>query len=1506
MSAHSSKQPLLLAIGIAALTLCTLQASRAFGAPIPPLPAGGPISIREVPLFLTDNAPPLNMLVVGRDHRLYYEAYNDASDLNGDGQLDVGFNPNIDYYGYFDTAKCYTYSSTSGRFEPAGAASGGRCSGQWSGQWLNYVTMARVDALRKVLYGGRRTTDSTTDTVLSRTHVPQDAHSWGKEYESIARDGYDIRDYTPLGLPVATTRHLFANTSLLSDGANGVPRMRVLQNSAARIWNWVSKERPVAGGDVDTVGSVAPTDYIVRVRVCVAGLLESNCKQYPSGVYKPTGLIHDYGESDTMYFGLITGSYEKNTQGGVLRKQVGTFKNEVNTSTGQFLGTNPGIIRTLDRLRTTGFQGNYEYTESSDNCGWVIDGPITSGRCRMWGNPTAEMMYESLRYFAGKGAALPAFAIASTGNPDATLGLSRATWNNPYGGSAPSCAKPFQTVISDVNNSYDTDNLPGTAFGSYSSGGDDISGLNVATIGQNLWNLEYGTAANHFIGESLSQPLFGSDGAPTPKIVTSFGNIRGLAPEEPTKLGGYYAASVAHFGLRTDLNSAPGSQRVQTFAVALASPLPKIEIPVAGSTVTIVPFAKSVGNVGGCLGPISAARSDFQPTNTIVDFYVEYIAPDRRSGSFRVNFEDVEQGADHDMDAIVRYEYTVTPDDEVEVRLTSEYAAGCIIQHMGYVISGTTADGTYLEVRDVDTPEANDPDYFLDVPPTVAAAPPTEPNPPDVVVVDPLTAWDDDTALPTSSVRQFKPGAASGATLLKDPLWYAAKYGGFNDLNGDFVPQNSEWDANNDGTPDNYFLVTNALTLKDQLSAAFEEILVRVGSASSASVNASSISTETRVYQALFSTGDWSGRLISLPINPDGTLRAQEWDASTLVPAPNARKIATVNTGDTAVPFNWTNLDSTRRDQLVAGADTATAQGRLDYLRGDRSREVRQGGAAAIFRNRNPLTVLGDFVSSSPAYVSKPRARYPEAIESESYAAFKTAQTDRQPMLYSGANDGMLHAFDAETGEERWAFIPGTVFNRLHFLTRPDYQHRYYVDGAPTIADAHWASSWKTVLVGGLNRGGQGVYALNITDPAAATEAQVASKFLWEFNDSDDADMGYSYSRPVVARMRDGNWVAIFGNGYNNTESDGIVSSSGDAVLYVVDIATGNLVRKISTGVGTTQDPLGVGRPNGLASVSVVDIDGDAVADYAYAGDLFGNMWKFNFTGSSASSWDVAYRVAGNALPIFQARNDSNQPQPITSRPQVGFGPGGRGLMVYFGTGKFLELNDRITSMNTTQSFYGIIDRLSGTYATDRIPNRTDLTRQTIDEEVDFDARTRARVTSDNALGSGRGWFLDFEAPPSATFEGEMQITDSVLRNDRVLFNTVIPNPDLCGYGGKSWLYLLDAYSGGRLDRTFDANADGEINADDTITVTNAAGDEVQIPASSVQLGDGVDAQARVVTGGTDAFAIISTTGDGRPAIIDPTPDPDDDDDDESPKMKIVKAEFGETAVGRQSWRQLR
>ena len=165
-------------------------------------------------------------------------------------------------------------------------------------------------------------------------------------------------------------------------------------------------------------------------------------------------------------------------------------------------------------------------------------------------------------------------------------------------------------------------------------------------------------------------------------------------------------ASVSYYGHENDLNTVAGQQRVSTFAVALASPLPKIIIPVNGRTVTLVPFAKSVAG-----SSISAAEANFQPTNQIVDFYVDSITP--TTGKFRVNFEDVEQGADHDMDAIVIYEYSVSGSN-VTVTLTSEYAAGGIVQHMGYVISGTTHDGIYLEVRDADTAAGTDTDYYLD------------------------------------------------------------------------------------------------------------------------------------------------------------------------------------------------------------------------------------------------------------------------------------------------------------------------------------------------------------------------------------------------------------------------------------------------------------------------------------------------------------------------------------------------------------------------------------------------------------------------------------------------------------------------------------------------------------------------------------------------------------------------------------------------------------------------
>ena len=983
--------------------------------------------IAQEPLFLTTSVPPLVMLTMDRSHKLYYEAYNDAGDVDGDGQIDVGFKPGIDYFGYFDSNRCYDYKIADGLFEPKDEAVDKKCSsvaGDWSGNFLNYVTTSRIDALRKVLYGGMRSVDTTTGTVLKRAFIPQDAHSWGKEYNP-ASSGYLIADYTPYSEPPTGRSHLFANVSL---AYNGQPLLRVLDNTKARIWEWVSIERPVAGNDcnfggtrkacaeaggskwvvvpstvlselerktydtnvttypanasdystfiathatsdklkgtdsmttlqsngnpfqgnkyltvvkgkitVPTTGSykfavdgddavevlingtvvagwygghgtcgcndrngsitltagthaieyhhqeatggdsfvlrweeTSPastiTDYNVNVKVCEsADKKEANCKAYTdkdnNTIYKPKGLLQDYGENDSMAFGLLTGSYKKNISGGVLRKNIESFKNEVDLETGIFKNVN-GIVKTLNSLRVDTFNyGSYAY-----GSGWITTRAINEGEAAEWGNPVGEMMYETLRYFAGKKAPSPAFAISATDTPDANMGLPLPSWLDPYastdnsGGGFLSCAKPVQMVISDINPSYDTDQLPGSHFNTYSG---DLSGLDVGSLADKIWASE-SEASKVFIGQSGTV----SDNAPTAKSASSFKSIRGLAPEEPTKMGGYYAASVALHGARNDLNSAGPSdgtdyqkdQKTSTFSVALASPLPKIEIPVikdpaditdATPIMTLVPFAKSVGGSG-----IDADKTKFQPTNQIVDFYIEKIANTnagnidatinggRPYGKFRINYEDVEQSADHDMDAIVEYTFAVNASLKLVVELNSSYAAGGIIQHMGYVISGSTADGVYLEVRDIDTGAGSDPDYFLDTPPGQL----------------PGGTWNDSQPLPLIASRTFTAGATKSASYIKhDPLWYAAKWGS-TDKDKDGVLDADEWDDDGNGAPDNYFLVTNAGKLSEQLGKAFAKLVEEVSSASAVATNSTSLLEDTLLFQGkIRSSGlEWS------------------------------------------------------------------------------------------------------------------------------------------------------------------------------------------------------------------------------------------------------------------------------------------------------------------------------------------------------------------------------------------------------------------------------------------------------------------------------------------------------------------------------------------------------------------------------------------------------------------------------------------------------------------------
>jgi type IV pilus assembly protein PilY1 len=714
----------------------------------------------------------------------------------------------------------------------------------------------------------------------------------------------------------------------------------------------------------------------------------------------------------------------------------------------------------------------------------------------------------------------------------------------------------------------------------------------------------------------------------------------------------------------------------------------------------------------------------------------------------------------------------------------------------------------------------------------------------------------------------------------RNMLWLAGKYGGFVDANGDRIPQTAEWDADGNGMPDNYVLATQPKNLVDGLNSAFDFVNSQASSAASASVNAGSISSETRVYQAKFNSGEWSGQLLSLPVNTDGSLAPAEWDAEEEVPSHTLRQILTTN-ADTGVgaAFTWGSIGDTNQTLLDPGGDTL-GSARLSYLRGDPAKEKQNGGP---FRQRNKK--LGDIVSSAPLFVGKPPFRY----NSASYIEFRDLYAGRDKMVYAGANDGMLHAFDAESGAEKFAFVPGSVFKNLRLLTQPNYTHAFYVDGSPTMGDVFYDDEWHTVLVGGLNKGGQGIYALDITDPSQFSEGNAASIVKWEFTDKDDADLGYTYSRPAIVQVRNGagtKWVAVFGNGYNNSEDDsasgGSASTTGHAALYFVDIEDGSLLRKIEINQGSTTTP------NGLATPAPVDMDGDGVVDYVFAGDLRGNLWKFNLKNSDPDAWAIAF--AGT--PLFTARDGPTvfaNRQPITSRPVVGRGPNGAGMVVLFGTGRFLESADRDVNTLKLQTFYGIFDPNTDNTSAGAVSSRNNLTRQTIDvEEVQtFGSESvPVRLTSENVV-TNRGWYLDLvrveTAQPIMThFKGEMQVSDSILRNGRIIFTTLIPNQDACGFGGTSWLMELDALSGARLNYTpFDLNGDGLFDANDYGTL----GDDSKDATSGLQSEVGIMARPGILSGDGAEFKYTPGT---------------------SGNMQVIRENPGVGDTGRQSWRQMR
>ncbi len=653
----------------------------------------------------------------------------------------------------------------------------------------------------------------------------------------------------------------------------------------------------------------------------------------------------------------------------------------------------------------------------------------------------------------------------------------------------------------------------------------------------------------------------------------------------------------------------------------------------------------------------------------------------------------------------------------------------------------------------------------------------------------------------------------------------------------------------------------NPEELVEAFLAVMRSILDRIGTGASASVSGQELTTDTRLYSAGYNTDGWAGVVRAHALNGDtGAVEEEVWNAATqlekLVGTDGAnhlanRKIATYDgDGSDAAEFKttWTtNRDASLTDDVI------------NYLRGDKSNEARNGGN---FRNR--LTVwegdtqastftLGDMVHSSPFF--------------------------HDGVIYVGGNDGMLHAFLADGtapaddgtggGGELWAYVPSHVHGHLAELSEVGYSHKYYVDQTPTIYEIPGVM---TLLVGGLGKGGKGYYALDVSSAKSVTDP--TSVFQWEFNsDNSDADMGYSFSRAFIVKASNGDWVVIFGNGYD--------SQNEEAVLFVLNATTGALARQpIKTGVAGC---------NGLSSPFPADVDRDGDVDYIYAGDLKGNMWKFDATGAP-STWDVAN--GGN--PLFTAKDASGNPQPITGRPDVTEHCSGVGQIVIFGTGQFLGEPDMTD--DSLQTVYGVWDygdiedssEYVGTFShagddtlassPAEVPNTATLLKQS-SSEVTTGGETYRVFTSKDAewptvadldeIGDmddpsktedvNMGWYFDL--PDSK----ERMINDVLIRSGKALFVTNIPAKEggVCSVGaGSSWLHLVDPCTGGAIvEPVFDVNGDGIIDEADMVDNPNydpdCVGDDCEpekIGVTAPEIDDMVQTPAVVSDGEADLY----------------------------------------------------
>lgn len=693
---------------------------------------------------------------------------------------------------------------------------------------------------------------------------------------------------------------------------------------------------------------------------------------------------------------------------------------------------------------------------------------------------------------------------------------------------------------------------------------------------------------------------------------------------------------------------------------------------------------------------------------------------------------------------------------------------------------------------------------------------------------------------------------------IRNQYWLAAKYGGFK-VPDDYtlgVPlEQAWWNTNQDilqtqrgdnyvtGTekrPDNFYVASDATRMVESLKAAFAKIANDIRSTTAAlSTNSTRLDTDTVVFQSMLDSADWSGDLLAKAVSANGTVsETPSWKAATKLDALSNTQIsdrriltaapptADISSGalrsTTGRTFTWSQLDASQKEalrQTPSGtlATEQVGQDRLAFIRGDRSKERTDAAPNNPFRQRGSR--LGDIANSDPQYIHKPNFGYSQLPESSGFtSAVKSAYTSfrasstyqiRPPLVVVGANDGMLHGFDASLGttggNELFAYVPNGLIDELYQLTDPTYSHRYYVDGTPRIGDALVGNAWKTLVIGSSGAGGRSIFALDVTNPTSMTSSSV----LWEFT---HPEMGYSLGRPSLVPLHNGKFGVIVSSGYDRPTT----TTSG--YVWVLDAADGTVLKRFDL-------------PNSgdLGAPLAVDLDNDRVADRIYVADTNGNVWRLDTSGTTTADWDApaSLKTGGSIEPLFIARDSSGTRQPITAPLDAAYTKD-RKIILVFGTGSFYRTTDNeIPTPPQIQSFYGIVD--SG----EQIDGRQNLLEQEILKEV-TGTGLNGRGISQNEMEEGdQGWYLDllWKTPEGPGAKGERVISQAQLGGNRVTFSSLIPSADPCDAGGTSWIMSLDLATGSRLAYSyFDYNGDGEIDESDYIELD----DGTKIPVSGV------------------------------------------------------------------------